>query len=987
MRLFKLQDDGELILTRDLTSDIPPYAILSHTWGSDDEEVTYKDIIEGTGRNKDGYRKIQFCSEQAAVHGLRYFWVDSCCIDKSNSTELSQAINSMFRWYYNAAKCYVYLSDIWTNGDKPTPWRWNFRKSRWFFRGWTLQELVAPSSVEFFSADGRRIGDKKSMVRELSRITGIPTEVLRGNPLSDFSRRERMSWVERRTTKFDEDRAYCLLGIFGVYLPLLYGEGGKNAFRRLEEEIDKQASFERRQLRNNPPLTIDHNPSGPMGLKEPECHVLRSLWFPSMNTRCANLETPAKQTGFWLFEHEVYQDWFLSRNRDKTHGLLWLKGKPGAGKSVLIKEAFRQAVLGQDKSDYLTAAFFFNAKGDELENSPLGLFRSLLYQLLPRDKWDLRHFYRLWRRTNRKDGTKVCTWQETQLRDFFQSRFTHERDKRTLIFIDALDECDAKSVRSQASFWREVTESAYKAGVHLNVCISTRSFPSITVPNCQELVVENYNSNDIITYVNQKFTLSIADKEPEWELLRDKVLRKATGVFLWVVLVVDDILSRWDDGESIQFLLMRLDTVPEELQSLFRMMFASLDSNMRELTIQVFQWAVLAVKPLRLHEWHHILAFIGRPTPSSLCEWRESHNFTHNDAQLERNIRSISRGLIEVVTCKDEVQNESLETISVCAGAGSLNVECGETRIVQVIHESVREFFLGDDGFSTLCPGLTSEPIGYGHCSIMATCLDYINIKELDALVDARYMVEQPEKDGSMEGSPEPSSSRNPHVPAQPAGNVLNYPISTDQGSGLSIDIDRDLRRIYHARKQRKIEPASVFELVKKSFEPSSINMTRWLEGTLPTEQCVVDPVSPNEWACNSPAAPSVTGQSQVLEDYPALLSYATFEFFTHARLAEEKDADPGAIISRLMIKGGWARWKALRENIPRKVELRNYVADLGLSSWVKHIPASPQEDPRQEQTLGPWSSTSNHVPSAPTAPRKRRRSVASFSSASSHIG
>jgi hypothetical protein len=118
MRLLRVERDsaGQLSLTKDFIGDnIPKYAILSHTWGADVEEVIFQDLMNRTGENKSGYKKIDFCRDQAERDGLRYFWVDTCCIDKANSTELAEAINSMFRWYRNAAKCYVYLSDVSTN--------------------------------------------------------------------------------------------------------------------------------------------------------------------------------------------------------------------------------------------------------------------------------------------------------------------------------------------------------------------------------------------------------------------------------------------------------------------------------------------------------------------------------------------------------------------------------------------------------------------------------------------------------------------------------------------------------------------------------------------------------------------------------------------------------------------------------------------------------------------------------------------------------
>jgi Heterokaryon incompatibility protein (HET) len=248
MLLLKRDNTSEFSLTKDLVKghdEIPRYAILSHTWGADTEEVSFKDMIDGTGTSKPGHGKIRFCGEQARRDDLQYFWIDTCCIDKSSSTELQEAINSMFRWYRNAAKCYVYLADVSRptlgTDDKPNqpPWESSSRKSRWFTRGWTLQELVAPASVEFFSKEGERLGNKRSLERHIHEVTGIPVKILRGSPLSGSSVPERMFWAETRNTTREEDKAYSLLGIFEVYLPLIYGEGEENAFKRLRGEIDR----------------------------------------------------------------------------------------------------------------------------------------------------------------------------------------------------------------------------------------------------------------------------------------------------------------------------------------------------------------------------------------------------------------------------------------------------------------------------------------------------------------------------------------------------------------------------------------------------------------------------------------------------------------------------------------------------------------------------------------------------------------------------
>ncbi|KAI3398806.1 hypothetical protein diail_8497 [Diaporthe ilicicola] len=222
------------------SSTCPNYSILSHTW--EDEEVSFQDIQDlELARRRKGFNKIKFCCEQAAKDGFEWAWVDTCCIDKTSSAELSEAINSMYKWYGTAMVCYAYLSDV----DSVAEFNWKTELEhigelpRWFKRGWTLQELIAPLIVKFFTKDWRLIGTKKEEAVRLSNITGIDEEVLRHKrsvlrkPVA-----ERMYWASSRRTTRTEDLAYCLMGLFDVNMPLLYGEGMK-AFERLQEQILK----------------------------------------------------------------------------------------------------------------------------------------------------------------------------------------------------------------------------------------------------------------------------------------------------------------------------------------------------------------------------------------------------------------------------------------------------------------------------------------------------------------------------------------------------------------------------------------------------------------------------------------------------------------------------------------------------------------------------------------------------------------------------
>ena len=235
MRLLKREGPGDFRLTPKLSDrNIPPYAILSHTWGCD--EVTFEDLEQGIAGSRIGYQKIIFCGEQAARDKLEYFWVDTCCIKKSSDAELSFSLNSMFRWYQMATKCYVYLSDVSAHIEIGQP-EAAFRKSRWFTRGWTLQELLAPKSVEFFSKEGILLGNKVSLKEYILDITGIPVQAFLGD-LRMYSYKKRISWVNGRETEEEEDIVYCLLGVCDISMPIVYGEGEEKALRRLQHEIE-----------------------------------------------------------------------------------------------------------------------------------------------------------------------------------------------------------------------------------------------------------------------------------------------------------------------------------------------------------------------------------------------------------------------------------------------------------------------------------------------------------------------------------------------------------------------------------------------------------------------------------------------------------------------------------------------------------------------------------------------------------------------------
>lgn len=272
MRLLRT-DDYKLVEANDLPTPFPEYAILSHTWISPKDEITYQDFkqrkadIENDIFKQKGWAKLREYCDRAAKDGWDWAWMDTCCIDKTNSADTEKAINAMFRWYQSAGICYAYLDDVdaeivvnrpgfLVSGDlddtagrdnvaDPTSFSHRALKAfliqaKWFTRGWTLQELLAPPYLVFVDQAWRRIGTRESWADEIKEASRIEARHLTNFSPTNFtscSIAMRLSWASCRETTVEEDETYSLLGLFGISLPLIYGEGRWRAFNRLQREL------------------------------------------------------------------------------------------------------------------------------------------------------------------------------------------------------------------------------------------------------------------------------------------------------------------------------------------------------------------------------------------------------------------------------------------------------------------------------------------------------------------------------------------------------------------------------------------------------------------------------------------------------------------------------------------------------------------------------------------------------------------------------
>jgi ankyrin repeat protein len=276
---------------------VPPYSILSHTWGADEDEISLQDIQgynfvygqDKAGRGRNLPVKVAGCCQQTLKDGRNYVWIDTCCIDKTNAVELSEAINSMYQWYANASTCYVYLADV-SAQENPRLADSRFAKSRWFQRGWTLQELLAPKGLQFYDSEWNIIGSRSDLSAVVERIAGIPRPFLLGWASPHVaSVAQRMSWASNRHTKRIEDAAYCLLGVFGVTMTMIYGEGLVRAFTRLQEEIVKH-------IPDETILAWSPNPTQPVGAESAKIAGRIFATSPAEFADCGNIISRAQGT-------------------------------------------------------------------------------------------------------------------------------------------------------------------------------------------------------------------------------------------------------------------------------------------------------------------------------------------------------------------------------------------------------------------------------------------------------------------------------------------------------------------------------------------------------------------------------------------------------------------------------------------------------------------------------------------------------------------
>ncbi|KAM0434034.1 hypothetical protein ACHAPT_003978 [Fusarium lateritium] len=428
--------------------------------------------------------------------------------------------------------------------------------------------------------------------------------------------------------------------------------------------------------------------------------LLESLKFEQIDSRKTSIKAAHSKTCHWFLKHPQYLAWLDPQKQAQHHGFLWIRGKPGAGKSTIMKFIYLKTKRKKSHEQTITASFFFHARGEYLEKSILGMYRSLLLQLLEGYP-DLQEVL--------DDTDLVPKCQNgcpsmNVLKCLFQKAVSNLGQRSFTCFVDALDECDEQEIMEMAQFFEELAESCTSKGVRLQICFSSRHYPHIEIQHGLKLTLEHQpgHSQDMDNYIQSNLRI----RHPALlEELRPQMLEKAAGVFLWVVLMVD-ILNK-ENRRGRLALRKRLAEAPSRLSELFKDILRRDSNNMEHLLLCIL-WILCAKRPLRPEEYYH--ALWSGLVPGDFVDL-EIPNVTVSDFSdcADSCVITSSKGLAEITKAKSPA--------------------------VQFIHESVRDFLIKDRGLQELWPELGSDWQSSGHERLKQCCDTYINHEVVHAAI------------------------------------------------------------------------------------------------------------------------------------------------------------------------------------------------------------------------------------------------------------
>lgn len=449
--------------------------------------------------------------------------------------------------------------------------------------------------------------------------------------------------------------------------------------------------------------------------------LLKSLLFPRIDACERNVSKVLPGTCEWFLQHKVFQTWRTAGDVSGHNGFLWIEGKPGCGKSTIMKTALEwtRKENREHNINQTVLRYFFNAGAtSSLEKSSLGLYRSLTYHLLcacPSTRALFETKFSL-----KEPGDSYYAWTKEELQNFLYDVVKSGLPSDLCVFIDALDEGEDDDVREMISFLVKLSKRAQglESLCKLRICLSSRHYPHISINKGLSLVVEKQpeHSQDIDEYIHHELTGSDGEDR---EVLSAEIRRKSSRIFLWVVLVVKMLNKVYDKGGSLEDMKAHLDTIPGDLDELFREVLAKNVDGI-EASVALFQWVLFSMRALQAEELYLAIEHCRSPWNA---KWSPSHKTKMPSAdRLAKYILDCSRGLVELTSAQPPV--------------------------VQFIHETVREFLLNEKGLASLLPAPSTNLQGVSHEVLKIGCLRYLSASEIPKDVE-RYFTEDDKVDSS----------------------------------------------------------------------------------------------------------------------------------------------------------------------------------------------------------------------------------------------
>lgn len=677
--------------------------------------------------------------------------------------------------------------------------------------------------------------------------------------------------------------------------------------------------------------------------------LLASLSYDSMGDAEHEITMPLDETCQWIFRLPKFNSWIDSCRGSDQPKILYLTGKLGSGKSTLMRHVVT-TLKHQSKTPIrnVVAFFFASSKDAVLNRTSSDVSRSLLSQLfrIPSFREDALKFMD-------KYGSKLLLphekrWHPGELHEAVMDLFRQPRTDEVIIFVDAVDECmDAdKLVR----FLQDMLSVAHARNSKrtLKICLSWQGSPPLTDEESERICIEDHNQDDIALYVHRRLHAGSLLSQDHYCFLQNSIIEKASGVFLWVILVVDLIQKHLHDGRDFQFLKALMDETPGGLKGLYRDILVRFTEKADPITtstmIGVLQWVLFSARLLTIDEWHHVLAFIQNPFLQSIKEWEVSETFTESDDLLIQRIKRVCRGFVDV-----KHRQVPIDPSATPSEVGSLGVGAGsfESRqYIQVIHPSVRTFFLKENGFALLNPNITN-PRAAGHLHILDVCIRYCFLEEMKrafwvgparaekrkSQVDAskkgiwrirsmipslqsrkaRILQRTPSRAmslGSSASSSAPSLYSDDTQPGQLAGksSQANWKAFADETDSRNVGYSRDLMMKYVRGLEDPLQPASA---------PADIVSREVLRDTSSSR--------------------STSSHEQAVYNPPALWYYSRNMLVHHAAAADQEGAHPGSPLDFLLSQD-WKTWAATREDMQKDATLVYFAAQWNLESWLLYL-------------------------------------------------